>query len=310
MSSRKPRGKHARPPSRHLSRTTYALAGTTVIVATPLVGAVSAGAAEPAAIAGTGSVTMVHAVPGLVADISVDGKEVLKDFTASRVTDPVTLSAGPHTVAVKADNGPSAGKTVLTATLDIAAGSTSTAVAGLAPDGSPKAFLFPETAQPVPNGKAGVVIRTVGATGPVTMVVDGAPLPTSLPSGGSFTADLAPGAHSVLVRDTSTGAVVLAAQSAPLQADRVTTLYLTGSAKDKTLSWVATTRLASSVVPLNTVPTGDGSTASTFVTTRDSVDLGAAAGLAGAAGLATFAVLRRRARPGTATADERAHAEA
>ena len=310
MSSRKSRGKHARPSSRHLSRTTYALAGSTVLVATPLVGAASAGAAEPAAIAGTGTVTMVHAVPGLVADISVDGKEVLSDFTASRVTDPVTLSAGPHTVAVKADNGPSAGKTVLTAKLDITAGSTSTAVAGLAPDGSPKAFLFPETAQPVPNGQAGVILRTVGATGPVTMVVDGSALPKSLSSGGSFTANLAPGPHSVLVRDTTTGGVVLAAQSAPLQADRVTTLYLTGSAKDKTLSWVATTRLASSVVPLATVPTGDGSSATEFVTTRDNVDMGAAAVIAGGAGLATFAVLRRRARPASATADERARAEA
>ena len=91
---------------------------------------------------------------------------------------------------------------------------------------------------------------------------------------------------------------MLAAQAAPLQSDRVTTLYLTGSAADRTLSWVATTRLASSITPLNTVPTGDGSSLQASMTSYEPVNLGAAAAIAGASGLATFAVVRRRTRPG------------
>ena len=151
----------------------------------------SAAAADaPSALAGTGTITMVHAVPGLTADVSVDGKEVLTGFEPSRVTNPVTLSAGSHTVALKADSGPSAGKTVLTATLEVAAGSASTAVIGLSPSGSPKAFVFAEMPQPVPNGQAGLVIRTVAATAPVKMLVDGAALPETFASGTSGDTDL------------------------------------------------------------------------------------------------------------------------
>ncbi len=130
-------------------------------------------ATETPALDGTGVVTLVHAVPGLIADVSVDGSVVLTGFTASRVTNPVTLSAGKHTVSLKADNGPDAGKVVLTATLNITAGTTSTAVVGLTPSGAAKAYVFPEMPITVPSGQAAVVIRHVADTGVVKLVVDG-----------------------------------------------------------------------------------------------------------------------------------------
>jgi hypothetical protein len=301
MTFPKPRGKHARPKSHSVGRTTYVLAGSAAIAATPLVAGSSALAADSSALAGTGVITMIHAVPGLVADVSLDGKQVLTDFTASRVTDPVTLSAGEHTVQLTAANGPDAGDTVLTTKLDILAGTTSTAVVGLNVSGVPKAFVFPELPVSVPNGKAAVIVRAVAATGPVKMTVDGAALPgPALANGDSTEADIAPGSHHVVVKSPS-GATVLSAESAPLQADRVTTLYLTGSAKHKSLTWVATSRLAASPVPLITVPTGDGSTVHAVMTSRENVTTGTAALIAGASGIATFALVRRRARPRAVT---------
>jgi hypothetical protein len=272
------------------------LAGAVIFAAAPLAAPLSALATGTPALTGTGIVTMIHAVPGLVADVSVDGKTVLTGFTASRVTDPVTLSAGKHTVALKADNGSSAGKIVLTATLDITAGTTSTAVVGLAPDGKAEAFVFPESPISIPNGKSAVVVRQVAATGPVKLVVDGASLPIgSLASGGSATTDAPPGTHQVVVQSTA-GKTVLSAQPATLQADRVTTLYLTGSQQDKTLAWVATTRLASSLTSLSAIPTGDGSTARQEMTERESIPVGAAAVIAIVAGGAAGLLTRRRAR--------------
>jgi hypothetical protein len=297
MTFPKPRGKHARPKSHTVGRTTYALAGSAAIAATPLVASSAARAADTPALDGTGVVTMIHAVPGLVADVSVDGKQVLTNFTASRVTDPITLSAGKHTVKLTAENGAKAGDTVLTTNLDITAGTTSTAVVGLSASGAPKAFVFPEMPVSIPSGKATAIFRAVAATGPVTMVIDGAALPGApLGNGASAQAVVAAGSHQVVVKNAS-GATVLGAQSAPLQADRVTTLYLTGSAQAKTLSWVATTRLASSLIPLNAVPTGDGSTVRAAMTTREDIPTGTAGLVAGAAGLATFALIRRRSRP-------------
>ncbi len=252
------------------------------------------------ALDGTGVVSLVHAVPGLIADVSIDGKVALTGFTASRVTNPVTLSAGKHTVSFTADNGPDAGQVVLTATLNVTAGMTSTAVVGLTPSGAPKAYVFPEMPIPVPNGQAAVVIRHVAAAGPVKLVVDGAALPGSLANGASANADVAPGTHHVVV-ESATGAMLLTAQSAPLQADRVTTLYLTGSQQDKTLAWVATTRLASSLTSLSAIPTGDGSTEHSLMTTRADVPVGAAALVAVALGAGAYALTRRRAFPSAST---------
>ncbi len=248
------------------------------------------------ALDGTGVVTLVHAVPGLIADVSVDGKVALTGFTASRVTNPVTLSAGKHTVSLKADNGPNAGKIVLTATLDITAGTTSTAVVGLTPGGAPKAYVFPEMPITVTSGQAAVVIRHVAATGAIKLVVDGSTLPGSLANGATESTTAAPGTHHVVVESTS-GAMILTAQSAPLQADRVTTLYLTGSQQDQTLAWVATTRLASSLTSLSAIPTGDGSTEHSVMTTRADVPIGTAAAIAIAFGAGAYALTRRRAFP-------------
>lgn len=253
-------------------------------------------ATETPALDGTGVVTLVHAVPGLIADVSVDGSVVLTGFTASRVTNPVTLSAGKHTVSLKADNGPNAGKVVLTATLNITAGTTSTAVVGLTPSGAAKAYVFPEMPITVPNGQAAVVIRHVADTGVIKLVVDGATLPGTLANGATANADTAPGRHHVVVESPS-GALILSAQSAPLQADRVTTLYLTGSQQDKTLAWVATTRLASSLTSLSAVPTGDGSTEHSLMTSRTDVPASEAAIIALALGAGAYALTRRRAFP-------------
>ena len=260
----------------------------------PLLAPSAALATATPALDGTGVVTLIHAVPGLVADVSVDGKVALTGFTASRVTDPVTLSAGEHTVTIKADNGPDTGKVVLTATLNIIAGTTSTAVVGLTPSGAPKAYVFTEMPIAVPNGQAAVVVRHVADTGAIKLMVDGAALPGSLANGASVTTDTAPGTHHVVV-ETAAGTTILSAQSAPLQADRVTTLYLTGSQSDQTLAWVATTRLASSLTSLSAIPTGDGSTEHILMTNRTTVPIGTAALVALTLGAGAFFLTRRRA---------------
>lgn len=296
MGIRRTRGAHARPRSIATLRAAtvgVAVAGLTML---PLVAPTAALATATPALDGTGVVTLIHAVPGLIADVSVDGKVALTGFTASRVTDPITLSAGEHTVTLKADNGPDAGKVVLTATLNIIAGTTSTAVVGLTPSGAPKAFVFPETPIAVPNGQAAVVVRHVAGTGPIKLTVDGATLPGSLANGATETTDTTPGTHHVVV-NSATGTTILSAQSAPLQADRVTTLYLTGSQQDKTLAWVATTRLASSLTSLSAVPTGDGSTQHILMTSRTEVPVGVAALIALSLGAGAYLLTRRRTLP-------------
>jgi hypothetical protein len=294
MGIARPRGAHARPRSIVALRAVALVAGVAALTSLPVLSPAAALATSTPALDGTGVVTLIHAVPGLIADVSVDGKVALTGFTASRVTDPVTLSAGEHTVTLKADNGPDAGKVVLTAKLNIIAGTTSTAVVGLTPSGAPKAYVFPEMPISVPNGQAGVVVRHVADTAAIKLMVDGATLPGSLANGATETTDATPGTHHVVVESTA-GTTILTAQSAPLEADRVTTLYLIGSQQDKSLAWVATTRLASSLTSLSAIPTGDGSTEHVLMTNRAEVPLGTAALVAVALGAGAFFLTRRRA---------------
>lgn len=287
------RGAHARPRSKATLRAAAIGACVGALTALPLLAPATALATATPALNGTGVVTLVHAVPGLVANVSIDGKVVLTGFTASRVTDPVTLSAGNHTVTLKADNGSNAGKVVLTAMLNIIAGTSSTAVVGLTPGGAAKAYVFPEMPIAVPNGEAAVVVRHVAATGPIKLMVDGAALPGTLANGATETTCTTPGTHLVVV-ESATGATILSAQSAPLEADRVTTLYLTGSQRDHSLAWVATTRLASSLTTLSAIPTGDGSSQHIFMTKRADVPVGVAALIAIILGAGTYVVTRRR----------------
>lgn len=290
------RGAHAQPRSDGSRRASYLLATGVILGSASLLAPASALAVDTSTLNGTGIITMIHAVPGLVADVSVDGKQILTGFTASRVTDPVTLSAGTHTVTLKADNGPDAGKTVLTAKLNITAGTTSTAVVGLTPDGSPKAFVFPEMPLPVPTGQAGVVVRQVAASAPVKLVIDGSATSIGpLANGASTTTNATPGTHQVVVKST-TGTTELGAEPATLEANRVTTLYLTGSQKDATLAWVATTRLASATTSLSAIPTGDGSTGHAVMTIRNNVPIGTAAAIAIAVGGAAGLISRKRNR--------------
>jgi len=56
----------------------------------------------PAQAADTGTVTLVHGVRGLVADIYLDGAVALQVFQPERTAGPLTLPAGSHAVDVRA----------------------------------------------------------------------------------------------------------------------------------------------------------------------------------------------------------------
>src|SRR3954453_13990548 len=49
----------------------------------------------------TGTVTVVHGLRGVVADVYVDGALALPAFQPERVTDPIAVPAGPHRVEIR-----------------------------------------------------------------------------------------------------------------------------------------------------------------------------------------------------------------
>ena len=85
----------------------------------------SAGAAE------TGTVTVVHGIPGVDVDVYVDGENALPDFKPGTVTDPISLPAGSHDIKIfKTGEGPD-GTAVITDKVTLPAGANASLVAHL-----------------------------------------------------------------------------------------------------------------------------------------------------------------------------------
>jgi len=144
-----------------------------VLLAAPvfaLVGApTSASAASPPApgaspaAAPTGTVTIVHAVRGLVADVYVDGKLALRTFQPERVTDPIPLASGAHSVEVRTAGAPGTAAALLAGTIDVSANKSETVVVHPGPTGAPTITTYVNDLSKVPLGKARVVVRHAAA---------------------------------------------------------------------------------------------------------------------------------------------------
>ncbi len=225
----------------------FLAAGSTVVVLT---------SATPAFAASTAQVVVVHGLRGLVADVQVDGKQVLQSFAPARVTDPLSLPPGKHRIVVYRDtNGKPVGPAVLDTTVALPAGTTTAAV-GLTATGSPSLFGYPDATSLPAAGQAEFVVRNIAA-GPAVSVSGTGGITQLVPNGGQMQTSAAPGRTTVEVRDPK-GQLLMPTQNLPLAAGEVTTLYLTGSQSAETLAWLATSRPAVSTA-LRVVRTGDGS---------------------------------------------------
>ncbi len=264
-----------------------ALAGTVV----------AAGSASAKSVpAASGTVTIVHGVRGLVADVAVDRERVLTGFSAARVTDPLTLSPGRHTVAVT-QTGSGSGP-ALTAQITVPVNSLQTVAVGLTTAGQRKIFVYRETTVALAGEQGALTVRHVAAVPPVQILVDGKPFGGTLADGDSTTASLPPGKHQVLVRAHSEGGVVLPQREVSVTPGTVTSIYLTGSTSEGSVSWVATTRDAQiNTTLLRGIPTGDGSSLAVASSSHQALAI-ALLSLAGSAflavGAAPVAARRRR----------------
>lgn len=227
--------------------------------------AVPAGAA-PAA---TGQVTVVHGVRGLLADVWVDGKQVLSSFSPERVTDPLTLPAGTHQVAVRPHGASATSKPAAAGSVDVPANGHMTIAAGLRSSGTPmlQAYNDDHLAGLVRGAghNSGLVIRDVAAAPSVRVSVDGHALP-AIVSPNQAVASGTSGSHTLSVSSEGGDSAALPPDSVPTQIGSVTVVYLIGSAKDSSLGWLAqTVKPASSpmAAPPARVETGNSGLAAT-----------------------------------------------
>jgi hypothetical protein len=206
------------------------------------------GAAEAQA---TSTVTVVHGLRGLVADVYLDGKIAIAAFQPERVSDPMTVPAGKHRVEIRTAGASATSPPALAATVDLVPGTRYSAVAHLDPQGRPALSAFTDDYPPLPMGKARAVIRHVAAAGPVDVHLGSRVVAAGLVNGKESDAVVPAATYTLAAMPAGQPQHLLPVESVPFREGQATVMYLIGSMKDGTLTW-----LAQQVKGLQTVPGG------------------------------------------------------
>jgi hypothetical protein len=191
-------------------------------------------------------VTIVHGVRGLVASVSLDGKQVLTSFAPRRSAGPLALAPGQHRVVVTTS---AAHTPVLSADFTLTPGERVTAALGLNGAGKPHLYLYPDSLPGTASSAAALVMRDVADVPTLHAKVDGKN-GGSLAAGHQLVHAVTVGRHTVSLVSPGTGKTVLAPRRIPVSSGAATALYLIGSASKQDLGWVAT-----HVVPADSAPT-------------------------------------------------------
>lgn len=214
-----------------------------------LAGLAPAQAATPAASAapGTASVSVLHAIPGVTLDISVDGRVVVDDFMPGTMLGPLKLAAGRHTVDISASDplvlGGSANGSPLPAialsgstTVTVTANRSFTAVAHLTDAGIPTATLFNDDTTPLTPGQGRLTVRHVAAAPAVDVLANGAVAVAGLTNPGQAVLDLPVGTISAVVAAAGTTAPLLGPADLTINPRNNTIVYAWGSLADGNLA--------------------------------------------------------------------------
>jgi hypothetical protein len=144
---------------------TFHASARTLFLAASLLAAVLPAASAETDTSAPATFLVVHGIPGrdvassldpvLPVDVLVAGKYcLLQGFTFGSIAGPFEVPAGAYPVAISLANpiAPCSNAAVISATVTLAAGSTSSIVAALSAASAPTALVFDDTLAPIPNG--------------------------------------------------------------------------------------------------------------------------------------------------------------
>ena len=151
-------------------RRTFVLLLALVAVAT----AATLGSGGPAAAqADTGTVTVIHGVPGVTVDVYVNDDLTLEAFEPETVTDPLELPAGDYTVDIRAAGADPSEDPIITGSTTLPAGANATLIAHLTADGTPTLGVFVNDTAPTAAGEGRLVVRHTAAAPAVDVLAGG-----------------------------------------------------------------------------------------------------------------------------------------
>jgi hypothetical protein len=211
-------------------------------------------------------ILVVHALPGVTADVYLDGVLLAHEAVAGAVVGPLPAEVGGREVTVFAAvvSPPAAADEREDAPLvagrpDARPGELVSVVVHLGTDGAPTVSSFVDDRTPTAPGQGRVSLRHVAAAAPLDVVVNGASVPglTGVDNGEEATIDLAAGRYPTAVAAAGTTEVLADAPIVVSDGTR-TIVYAVGSVDAGTFELLVDERADDAIVtPPAEVAAGD-----------------------------------------------------
>jgi hypothetical protein len=154
------------------------------------------------------SFEIFHAVPATPVDAYIDGELVTAGFSPGTLAGPLPVSDAGRILQFfarsddpAAEAGDRSDEALFAAALEPDGAGALVAFPG--PDGSLRLEYFGYDLAPLAAGRSRLTLQHVGATGPVTVLVDGRSVTATLEPGGAVTVDVGPGPHRIEVADAA-----------------------------------------------------------------------------------------------------------
>jgi hypothetical protein len=257
-------------------------------------------AAGPAAAAGgTGTVYVIHGIPGQVLDIYVDTDLVLAAADPKTIVGPLDLPAGSHRVLLRKGSIP-----VAEGRFTIGSRQSVDVVAHLKSDRSTGTTVtaYRNDLSPVGPGKLRLSVAHTAAAPPADIRVNGDVLFSNVANGETLTVTVPSGAYQVdIVPAVTAGPAILGPVDLVLKKGTLTRVFAIGNVTTGSMDAVLhrlTVKTTGSVAP-RSVPTGDGGQAAReLVGTSGTAEvmMASAIGLVVTAGSIALVGRRRRRR--------------
>ncbi|WP_392425152.1 DUF4397 domain-containing protein [Barrientosiimonas humi] len=221
-------------------RTLPRSAALTAAAVTLALGGAPAGAAQAAprqADPAPATVYVVQGVAGAAMTLRVDGRVVSASAAAKSVVGPLRLTPGKHTVVADAPGTASD----VTATIDVAAGSSTDAVVHRTADASARPVLttYVNDLSPVPADSARLTVAHTAAVGPADIRVRGKVLFANVANGEELSLTVPAATYPVEIVPTATsGPSVLGPVDLPVKAGTLTRVFAIGVASAGTMDAV------------------------------------------------------------------------
>lgn len=214
------------------ARRTAALAGAATLVALGAVALPAQAATDDGA-----SLSVLHGVPDTPVDVWVNDELTLDDFQPGDLAGPLDLPAGTYTVAITAPDATDTSSPVIgPVDLQLAGGTSYTAVAHLDAGGQPTATLFTNDTKPTAAGQGRLTVRHVAAAPAVDVLAGGTAVVTGLENPKEAVLDLPAGTISATVAAAGTTEPVLGPADLTVAEGVNTIAYAWGSLEDGNLA--------------------------------------------------------------------------